>query len=53
MFTPRVIYEILAQMVEHNTFNIGVIGSSPICFTSEEHQCAMWLNVAHETLVAH
>ena len=28
----------LAQLVEHNTFNVGVLGSSPKRITKEERQ---------------
>ena len=27
----------LAQLVEHNTFNVGVMGSSPMRVTSEQN----------------
>ena len=35
-FRKEVWYDPLAQLVEHNTFNVGVMGSSPMRITSKE-----------------
>ena len=34
--------ESLAQLVEHNTFNVGVMGSSPMRFTTTQIGAMYW-----------
>jgi hypothetical protein len=31
--SPKVLFDSLAQLVEHNTFNVGVMGSNPMRVT--------------------
>ncbi len=40
--TPLRNDEFVAQQVEHNTFNVGVLGSSPSEFTQKTHKAVIY-----------
>ena len=47
-------FDSLAQQVEHNTFNVGVLGSSPKRITKKEKRMFLFLfKLFHSTLNLH
>ena len=37
-----IFYDLVAQLVEHNTFNVGALGSSPSGITHYYHSLRKW-----------
>ena len=50
LFDGKKWFDSLAQLVEHNTFNVGVLGSSPKRITKFFNSASLAQLVEHDTL---